>query len=132
MDWTWEDEENKVMNLDDSAYPGNEPFFVGNTFLSYYVDDSMIGCWEETKQINDNAELSPLYGFTFDASPVRNQMAAINANLDAHLEPVLCGMGEGGLDAGIASLNQYLYDNGLQEILDEMQRQVNEWLAAKQ
>lgn len=132
VDWTWEDEENKVMNLDDSAYPGNEPFFVGNTFLSYYVDSSMIGCWEETKQINDNAELSPLYGFTFDASPVRNQMAAINANLDAHLEPVLCGMGEGGLDAGIASLNQYLYDNGLQDILDEMQRQVNEWLAAKQ
>lgn len=132
VDWTWEDEENKVMNLEDSAYPGNEPFFVGNTFLSYYVDESMIGCWEETKQINENAALSPLYGFTFDASPVRSQMAAINANLDANLEPVLCGMGDGGVDQAIANLNQYLYDNGLQDILDEMQRQVNEWLAAKQ
>lgn len=131
VDWTWEDEENKVMNLDDSAYPGNEPFFVGNTFLSYYVDESQVGCWEETKYINQTAALSPLYGFTFDSMPVRSQMAAINANLDAQLEPVLCGMGNGTVDEAIAELNKYLYDNGLQDILDEMQRQVDEWLASK-
>ncbi len=131
-DWWWTDKANKVIEVDTSSYPGNEPFFVGNTFLSYLIDESQIGCWEETKQINANAAESPLYGFTFDSSKIRGKMAAINANLDAYLNPILCGMGEGTLDEAIASLNQYLYDNGLQDILDEMQRQVDEWLAAKQ
>jgi len=132
VDWWWIDEENKVIEVDTSMYPGNEPFFVGNTFLSYLVDEEQIGCWEETKQINANAGESPLYGFTFDSTPVRSQMANINANLDAYLDPILAGMGEGGVDAAIASLNDYLSVNGLQDILDEMQRQVDAWLAAKQ
>ena len=132
VDWWWVDEENKVIEVDTSMYPGNEAFFVGNTFLSYVISSDMVGCWEETKQINANAVESPLYGFTFDTKPVRSQMAAINANLDAYLDPVLAGMGEGGVDAAIASLNDYLYKNGLQDILDEMQSQVNAWLAEKQ
>jgi hypothetical protein len=51
--------------------------------------------------------------------------------IDDYLIPILCGMGEGGYEAAIAELNQFLYDNGLQDILNEMQRQVDAWLASK-
>jgi putative aldouronate transport system substrate-binding protein len=128
VDWTWVDKENKLIELEFGAYPGNEPFLVGNTFLSYHVDESQIGCWEETDKINKNAAASPLLGFTFDSKPVRAQMSTINGNIDEYLEPILCGMGEGGTEAAIAALNEFLYDAGLQDILDEMQSQVNEWL----
>lgn len=129
IDWNWEDKDNKLIYIEEGAYPGNEPFLVGNTFLSYHVDESQIGCWEETKKINSEAEASPLLGFTFDSRPIRAQMSTINGNIDEYLEPILCGMGEGGTEAAIANLNEFLYDAGLQDILDEMQRQVDEWLA---
>jgi len=129
IDWEWIDKENKLIEPAFGAYPGNEPFLVGNTFLSYHVDESQIGCWEETKAINDSASASPLLGFTFDSRPIRSQMSTISGNIDEYLEPILCGMGEPSTEAAIASLNQFLYDAGLQEILDEMQRQVDEWLA---
>ncbi len=129
IDWTWVDQENRLIQIEEGAYPGNEPFLVGNTFLSYHIDETQIGCWEETDQINKNAEASPLLGFTFDSRPIRAQMSTINGNIDEYLEPILCGMGEGGTDAAIAALNDFLYDAGLQDILDEMQRQVDEWLA---
>ena len=130
-DWFWEDEANKVISVDTSAYPGTEAFFVGNTFLSYLIDSEQIGCWEETMLINATTPISPLYGFTFDAMPVRGKIAAINGNIDAYLNPILAGMGNGTVDEAIAELNKFLYDNGLQDILDEMQRQVDAWLASK-
>jgi len=131
IDWKWKDEANKLIEIEWGAYPGNEAFFVGNSFLTYHVHESQIGCWDETKKINSEAKTSPLLGFTFDASPVRAKVAAINGYIDAYLEPVLCGMGEGGSEAAIANLNKFLYDNGLQDILNEMQRQIDAWLASK-
>ena len=129
IDWTWVDQANKLIQIEEGAYPGNEPFLVGNTFLSYHVEESQIGCWEETIEINKNAEASPLLGFTFDSKPVRAQMSTINGNIDEYLEPILCGMGEPSTEAAIANLNEFLYNAGLQDILDEMQRQIDEWKA---
>lgn len=130
-DWTWVDQENNLIAIEEGAYPGNEAFLVGNTFLSYHVEESQIGCWEETKQINSAAAASPLLGFTFNSRPVAGQVSTINGNIDEYLEPILCGMGEGGVDAAIANLNQFLYDAGLQDILDEMQSQIDAWMASK-
>ena len=129
IDWDWVDKDQKLIEIAFGAYPGNEPFFVGNTFLSYYVHDSQLGCWEETKQINANAKASPLLGFTFDTDPVSNEISTIEGSINQYMDLILCGMGEGGHEAAIAELNRFLYDAGLQNILDEMQRQVNEWKA---
>lgn len=129
IDWDWVDKDQKLIEIAFGAYPGNEPFLVGNTFLSYYVHESQLGAWEETQKINANAKASPLLGFTFNTDPVSNEISTIEGSINQYLDLILCGMCEGGYEAGIAELNRFLYDAGLQNILDEMQRQIDEWKA---
>lgn len=130
-DWEWVDKDQKLIEIQEGAYPGNYPFMIGNTFISYYVDESQIGTWEETQAINENADGSSILGFTFDQYNVSGELANINAILPEHLNSILCGMVNGTVEDAIAAMNTALYQAGLQTVLDEMQSQVDAWKAAQ-
>ncbi len=130
-DYEWVDKDQKLIEVLEGAYPGNHAFLVGNTFLSYYADETQIGTWEETIAINDAADGSSILGFTFDASNVSGELANINAILPEHLNSILCGMVDGTVEDAVAAMNSALYQAGLQIVLDEMQSQVDAWKASK-
>ncbi|WP_227013610.1 DUF3502 domain-containing protein [Paenibacillus psychroresistens] len=73
----------------------------------------------------DKAEYSPYAGFTFDSTPVKKEMAQIDA-IFPELTPVFLA---GDVDASIAKLKEKVDKAGLSEVLKEIQKQVDAWKA---
>jgi putative aldouronate transport system substrate-binding protein len=68
---------------------------------------------------------SKAFGFIFNSDPVKTEIAACTAITDQYTKLL-----EGGAldpDEYIKLVNEKLYDAGLQKIIDEKQRQLNEW-----
>ena len=85
--------------------------------------------WEEYQKYNDTAEISPLYGFIFDSSKVKNEIVAISNVIDKYQ-----GIAEAGLndpDTTVAKFNEELKAAGIDEIIAEEQKQFDAWLTAQ-
>ncbi len=78
---------------------------------------------------NVSSNRSPFFGFVFDPSRVKNEVAAVTAVNDQYIKGLECG----SLDpeTAIAEFNNALYAAGLQTIIDEKQAQLDAWLANK-
>lgn len=78
---------------------------------------------------NANTKVSKAYGFTFDPTPVKMEIAAC----DAVNNEFAAAIGNGTVDpeTEIKKFSEKLYAAGLQKIIDEKQRQLDEWLAMK-
>lgn len=101
---------------------------LGNQFLNYIWDTEDPEKWEKYKIFNQGAHKSPALGFTFNVEPVKSQ-AAILVNLKKQYAPAL---ETGSIDPSKA---QEWYDkekaNGLDKVIAEKQKQLNEFLASK-
>ncbi len=125
--WNWVDEENLLIELvPDSGYNPNIDWALGNVFNAYYVDPNQVGAWPETQALNAEARPSPALGFVFDRSPVEMQIVSVDGIYAEFFQPLSDGQVE-DVDAGIEALNQAMRDNGLGDILDEAQRQLDDW-----
>lgn len=84
---------------------------------------STLNEWKKTVQ------KSQALGFVFDPEPVKNEVSAVTAACDQYEKLI-----EGGAvdpDKYIKTMNDKMYAAGLQKIIDEEQRQVNEWVKTK-
>ncbi len=72
----------------------------------------------------------PLDGFTFNQEPVSVQCAAIDAIQDTYFIPLMNGLVE-DVDKALADYRAALNHAGMQDVLNELQRQVDEYLAAE-
>ncbi|PQP81005.1 hypothetical protein C0Q44_25085 [Paenibacillus sp. PCH8] len=79
------------------------------------------------KEWNDNTLKSPAYGFLFDPTPVRTEIAALDAVSEQYSKVI--GNGSVDPDELIKKFNDSLYSAGLQKVIDEKQRQLDAWLA---
>jgi len=85
--------------------------------------------WNQNNAFDDAASVSPAIGFKFDNSMVMNEITACN-NVIAKYEVGL-RWGELNPDETLEKFNQELYDAGLQNIIDEKQRQLDAFLETK-
>jgi putative aldouronate transport system substrate-binding protein len=101
---------------------------LGNQFLNYIWDTEDPQKWEKYQEFNKTGQKSPALGFTFNVEPVKSQ-AAILVNLKKQYAPAL---ETGSIDPSKA---QEWYDkekaNGLDKVLAEKQKQLDEFLASK-
>jgi putative aldouronate transport system substrate-binding protein len=101
---------------------------LGNQFLNYTFESEDPQKWDQTKTFNESAHQSPALGFIFDVEPVKSQ-AAILINISKQYAAAL---ETGAIDPAKA---QEWYDkekkNGLEDILAEKQKQLDEFLAGK-
>ncbi|WP_044482100.1 ABC transporter substrate-binding protein [Paenibacillus antibioticophila] len=81
------------------------------------------------KEWNDKTEKSPGYGFMFDPTPVKTEVAALDAIVQQYRKVI--GNGSVDTDELLKKFNDSLYAAGLQKVMDEKQRQFDEWLATK-
>lgn len=70
----------------------------------------------------------PLDGFSFDTTEVTTQVAAVEAACGTYYGPLMNGLVP-DVDASISEFRAALDNAGMQDILDEVQRQVDEYLA---
>lgn len=99
-----------------------------NMCLSYVWEGDPEDVYDQYEEFNAGGVLSPAYGFSFDNSSVLNEYTACTNVIMKYAPAFNCGSmdPEGNLD----KFNAELEANGIQKIIDEKQRQLDEWLAA--
>ena len=134
--WVWEDEANKVMGFPEgvtaetSGYAPNTDWMFGNQFNAYYRDAAQVGAWEATKVMNDTAFPSEALGFVVDREPIKTEIAQTTAVWDELVKPIYNGWVS--FDEAAPEALEKLNEAGAQVIIDEIQRQLQEWKAANQ
>jgi putative aldouronate transport system substrate-binding protein len=133
--WVWVDEANKVigypegMTAETSTYDPNTDWEFGNQFNAYYRDPRQVGAWEATKEMNDTAFPSVALGFVVDRTPIQTEVAQVTAILKEKGVPIANGFV--AYDEAAPALIDEINAAGAQTIIEEIQRQLNEWAAAK-
>ncbi len=119
--------QNEVKVPDDSKYKmGNMAWMLGNQFNAYYMNGQKPGTWEETDKINKEAKVSIIRGFTFDPEPVKNELAQITS-VNKEFDKMMYNPDfERMYNSWLEKLNKA----GIQKVVDETQRQIDEWAKA--
>ncbi|WP_349405561.1 DUF3502 domain-containing protein, partial [Clostridium perfringens] len=84
--------------------------------------------WDAFEEFNQSAKTSKILGFKFDTEPVTTQISAVNNVLQEFERSLYTG----SVDPvkGLEDLNKKLAASGLNDIKDEMQKQLDEWKAS--
>jgi len=107
---------------------GAAAWMLGSQFLNYVWDNEAADKWEQFKAFNDGAKAAPALGFLFDSEPVKTQVAVIK-NVYKEFAPAI---ETGAVDP--AQIDEYvkrLKDNGIDAVITEKQKQLDEYLASK-
>lgn len=119
--------QNEVKVPDDSKYKmGNMAWMLGNQFNAYYMNGQKPGTWEETDKINKEAKVSVIRGFTFDPEPVKNELAQITS-VNKEFNKMMYNP---DFDKLYSAWLEKLNKAGIQKVVDETQRQIDEWAKA--
>ncbi|RKP48725.1 DUF3502 domain-containing protein [Cohnella endophytica] len=109
-------------------YNPGATWMFGNQFLNYVWDTEASNKWAQFKNFNRGAKLSPALGFTFNAQPVKSQVAALVTVRSKYI----AGLETGSIDPSkAAEFQKKEQANGLDKVLAEKQKQLNAFLAAK-
>lgn len=115
-----------VKEIPDSGYFFNSGWALGNQFNAFLVEGQKEGVWEETMEINNNAEVSPISGFSFNEEPVSTQMAQMSSVAGEYKFIGLYDDFETRFDEYVAKMEQA----GIEEYKAEVQKQLDQWLEA--
>jgi putative aldouronate transport system substrate-binding protein len=115
----------------DIGYSPNSDWMFGNQFNAPYrtVETAEVNAWEQTRRLNSSAVPHILLGFTFDSKPVENEIAQVQAVAAESCTPVINGWVD--FDENYQTCLDRTEAAGIQVIIDEAQRQVDEWMASK-
>ena len=100
-----------------------------NEQISYLWKGDKETLWADLKAFNDNAIQSPAKGFNFDNASVMNEVTACNNVLKKYNPALLCGQLDP--DTTISKFVEELKKAGLDTIIAEKQKQIDEWAAKK-
>ncbi|MDF2521421.1 MAG: hypothetical protein K0R84_2049, partial [Clostridia bacterium] len=109
----------------------------GNSVSLYAYEQARLGSFggnpekykaSEAQWIKDT-KTSKAYGFIFNSDPVKTELAALNAVQEQYLKLL-----EGGAvdpEKELKNFNDKLYAAGLKKVMDEKQKQLDEWVKTK-
>lgn len=111
------------------GYHQNFGFALPNQFNSHVWTGNDVKVWDQYKDFRNNSQTSKAYGFSPDLSDCVNQVAALT-DVKTQYEAMIA---TGSVDPNteIKKFNDALYAAGLQDVIDAKQKQLDEWLAAK-
>ena len=101
----------------------------GSQFNAFYRTDQTPGAWEESDAMNRSTPLSKIYGFTFVTDSVKTQIAQASAVYDEY-DPERIYARTGWKEA----YNEYVQKTkaaGVDDIVKEAQKQLDEWKATR-
>ena len=112
---------------------GQYRFAMGNTFNGYEIymkDKNPIYDNEFIKSVNDKAEDSKLRGFTLDTDPIKMELAQVTAVIGEYKKSLNSGAAADPMGL-YEEFQQKLIAAGDDKIVEEIQRQIDEWRANK-
>lgn len=113
---------------DTNMYNHGRDWAIGNVFNAYVLPGQPEDVWEQTNELNQNAEVSPLIGFAFNPEPVKDQIANCKS-VSEEYEILIWGSVD--IDKYYPEFVQKMDDAGADEIIAEMQKQIDAWLTTK-
>lgn len=116
----------------DSPY-GLYNWAVGNIFNGYeiFMEDKPLTLQNDfIKKVNDDAGSSKLKGFTLDTDPIKTELAQVNAVIGEYKTTLNSGAAPDA-DALYKDFVSKLTKAGDDKIVEEIGRQINEWLKTK-
>lgn len=119
--------EDRIEVLDADSYSGYA-WMMGNQFNAYKITGQSDDVWEVTIQLNEEAIAAPDLGFYFEDDNVRTELANVNAVYTEYKDILYYGLVE-DIESVLIERNEKLEKAGLQEVIDEMQRQYDEWIS---
>jgi putative aldouronate transport system substrate-binding protein len=100
----------------------------GNQFLLYPMDGNTSEADKKyMKSLNDNAWVAPLFGFTPSSDKVASQVAAVSNVYNKYAKSLLYG--DINPDKYLPEFLSALKDAGINDIMDNYQSQINDWVA---
>ena len=127
-DYTKDPNDPNRMNRESGAYYISE-FMIGSQFLAYLAPSYEDGVWEQTKKENEEADVDPYIGFSFDPAPVESEMSQISSVYQDYTK--ILGYGLQDPEIVVPERQEKLETAGLKVVMDEIQRQLDEWLASE-
>lgn len=119
----------RIEKIKDSGYDPNAAWMFGNNFNAYLIPGQEDGLWEETKELNDNATASKLLGFSLNTEPIKIELAQCEAVVSEYLDSITTGSVDP--EEYIPQFLDKLEKANVDKIIEEEQRQVDEWLKTK-
>lgn len=113
----------------DVSYHNAAGFILPNQFAGHVWAGNPADLGEIYAKANAEATPSKAYGFMFDQTPVAAEEAQLNAVYEQYKKQIAFGVLDP--ESGIKEFNDALYKAGLQKVMDEKQKQLDAWLAAK-
>lgn len=102
------------------------PYWVqGGLFNTYVLENEPLDKWATFKEFNDASEEAPSFGFDFDLDPVSTQVAGFRNVLDEFGKSLYTGSVDP--DEYLPQVEEKLKATGVQEVIDEMQKQIDDW-----
>ena len=121
--------DNQIKVIENSGYTRLSSFLLASQYGTYCLDTQDMDLYEQVKIYNDSAIPSPLNGATLSTDNISTAAANCNNVVKEQLESL-----ERGLENPDIALPEFLADlefAGANEIIDEIQKQVDEWWATK-
>lgn len=110
-----------------SGYNPGTTWAYGNQYLTYLVPGEPDDIWEQFKKFNEESEVVPNLGFNFDSSNLKTEVAAIK-NAESEFRMTL-ETGSVDPDEYLPKFKEKLKAAGIDKVLDEMNKQYEEWKA---
>jgi len=119
-----------VSNWGGNGYQPGVAWEFGNAFLLNELAGDIPDKYQRMREFNSaEVTMSPLFGFVFIQEPVKTEIAAVLAAIDEYALILENGLDD--TDKTLSALKDKVYGNGMQKIIDEVQRQYDEWRAGK-
>lgn len=111
-----------------SPYNPQQGWSFGNQYINYIMKGDDPNKWQTYQQFNESAAKSPILGFSYDATPVKSETAAVQAAAAKYTNALNGGLLD--IDKDMPKIEADLKAAGLDKILAEKQRQLDAWVAA--
>lgn len=118
-----------IAPIENSGYAPGADWMYGNQFMAYLKEGQAADDWEQTTAMNEAGKTSTAFGFVFDPTAVQNEIASVSAVVEEYQ----LSLDTGAVDpaAVMPEFLNKLEQAGSQTIIDEIQRQLDEWNANK-
>lgn len=118
------------VDADNTGWCLNIGWELPNQEISYVWTGESSAKWDLQKELIERARRSKALGFSYDASTVSTQLTALTNVKNQYFDAI--GTGNGDPAKLIQEFNDALYAAGLQDVIDEKQKQLDAWLVENQ
>lgn len=100
-------------------------WMIGSVANSYILEGNPENIWEVTKEFNDSAVVSPLMGFSLDNSAISAELGNCETVIKEYLDSIQYGTLDP--EETVPKLISGLKTAGVDTVLTEIQKQIDEW-----